>query len=119
MGLAEKTNEINIILLKYGYIKSLCIEKQTDDYESYKSNLVLLLCEFPFDDNSKHLRIKFKNIKDLKLGDLEGILKIVIGIQDISSYQLEGIKYKVAENENEQFNFLCSSFMYEMVEYTF
>ncbi|GAB5375151.1 MAG: hypothetical protein AcusKO_16130 [Acuticoccus sp.] len=47
---------------------------------------------------------------DVKIGDINGLKGVFIDIEDVSGYQIEGVRYKVWEYENGMFNFYCQEF---------
>ena len=47
----------------------------------------------------------------------DGLVKHYINITDVSDHQMEGIRYKVKEEENEVFSFYCRTFEYEILSY--
>lgn len=59
----------------------------------------------------KSVEIEFIGVHELVLENFENLLKVTIDIIDISSFQLEGIKYKVSECENNLFSFMCNDIL--------
>lgn len=59
--------------------------------------------------------MSFFGVIDIKLGDLGGMLGMLLDIEDVHERQLEGISYSVSEQENAAFSFLCAGFCAEVV----
>lgn len=114
----DRTNnnlaEFNSIQSEFGYLLSLEITRELNDLGCTEYTVNLILCNYPDHRNSK-LLLGFTGVKNLKLGDLDGLVKNFISITDITSHQLEGIRYSVKEEENETFAFYCKTFRYEVL----
>ena len=108
--------EFDSIQNEFGYLLSLDFSRDFDDFGCTEYNVKVVLCNYPDDKNSK-LLLRFTGVKNLKFGDLDGLVKNVIRISDITSHQMEGIRYSVKEEENETFTFYCKSFSYEILQY--
>ena len=50
----------------------------------------------------------------IKLGNIENLLGMQLEIEDIRSWQNEGVSYRVLENENNAFSFNCKEFYVEL-----
>ena len=114
----DRTNnnlaEFNSIQSEFGYLLSLEITRELNDLGCTEYTVNIILCNYPDHHNSK-LLLSFTGVKNLKLGDLDGLVKNFISITDITSHQLEGIQYSVKEEENETFAFYCKTFRYEVL----
>lgn len=99
---------------KFGYIESIEIFKDIED-QSLTNNLKMTLFNYPYVKGDRKLSITFLNIKDLELGELDGLFKVVFSITDISSYQIENIRYKIVENENDLLLFSCKDFKFSFI----
>ncbi|MBO0455541.1 hypothetical protein JZO77_02125 [Enterococcus hulanensis] len=94
---------------KFGFIESVKIYKDIKD-EHYVNYLEISFFNYPYVEGDKKMLITFQNISDLNLGNLDGLLKTVFSITDISSYQMENVKYKVVDDENNLVCFNCKDF---------
>ena len=101
--------------LKFGYIESVTIYKNIED-DSMVNNLKISFFKYPHNIGYKKLLVIFNNVQELKIKELEGLYKTVLSITDISSYQMENIKYKVTEDENALICFNCNDFNFALVE---
>lgn len=69
---------------------------------------------YQLDGNVQQLHIKFTNAFDIKLNRLEGLPSLLVDIEDVIGMQLEGGKYRVAEQEERAFSFYCGDFFTEL-----
>ncbi|CAJ1317641.1 hypothetical protein [Paenibacillus nuruki] len=77
-------------------------------------NIEVILCNTFVEGNSK-MRITFLHARDINIGSLEGILTLMIKINDVSKDQMEDINYRIVEEENLTFSFYCKDFDFEMI----
>ena len=59
---------------------------------------------------SDRLRLVFAGVRDLRIGELEGLLRYMIDIRSITAAQVEGRNYRLVEGEYDAFSFVCESF---------
>lgn len=92
---------------QYGYLETFKLHRDIhkDGCSDYSIELQMRSTMDISDD--KRLYLSFSGIKELKIGDLEGLLSLLIDIRPMQEYQLEGVNYKVVESEYEAFSFLC------------
>ena len=92
---------------QYGYLEAFKLYR--DIFKEGCSDYFLELQMRSISDFSdqKRLHLFFSGIKELKIGNLEGLLGLLIDIRSVQEYQLENVKYKVVESEYEAFSFLC------------
>jgi len=57
----------------------------------------------------KRLRLEFRNVRELRLGNMEYLQECVVCIANIKQDQLEGLFYRVSEVED-QIRFCCRDF---------
>lgn len=105
--------------LKFGYIESLTIHKNIEEQNNLVNNLKISFFSYPYTLGDKKLVMDFQNVKDLKIKDLDGLFKTVLSITDISSYQMEGINYRIVEDENSLFSFECKNFDFSVLDTSF
>ena len=89
----------------YKYIKEIHLSRDLDCEEGLFYSLKLVLSEYPY--TYEDFTILFEDIQDIQLSDLNNCFAIGIKIEDISSYNLEGIHFKVEEVGEELFSFSC------------
>lgn len=99
---------------EFGYLESINLSRniKEDGCSDYSLNIVLK--GYPFYEGDQTLILTFWGVRNLKIGDLDGLLKLLFSITDISESQMEGIKYRVKEDENELFSFYCKTFEFEI-----
>jgi hypothetical protein len=62
------------------------------------------------DPSSPRLVLTFEGVRDIKLGRLEGLFKFNLNIRPIRNHQLEGLNYRVIEEEYDALSFSCRAF---------
>ena len=97
---------INNTQERCGFIKNLSLFRDINNTNYERFDLELVLVAYP-NTNDDELKIIFEGICDLRFGNICDMFKIIIDIEDISSYQIEDIHYKVSELENSMFSFSC------------
>lgn len=99
---------------KFGYIESVTIYKDVEK-ENMTNHLKISLFHYPYVKGDKRLVVTFQNIIDLKIKELNGLFNTVFSIIDISSYQIENIKFKIVEDENNLLCFSCKDFEFSII----
>lgn len=100
---------------KFGYLQSINLLRDINNDGCSSFSLEIVLCGFPYYQGDQKLKLKFDGVRELKIGDLDGLLKIFINLRDISENQMEGIRLKVKEDENDLFSFYCQDFIYDIL----
>ena len=100
--------------IKYGDLQTISLHRYLDEVGCLRDCVDLILCDYTSSHNSKFF-IKFFDVKDFKLGEINMMVFIQIYISDISSRQMEDINFKVSEEENDLFSFYCKSFTFEEI----
>lgn len=95
---------------QYGYLQSFKLGRKI--YREGCSDYFLELQMRSISDFSEknRLYLSFSGVKELKIGNLEGLLCLLIDIRSIKENQFEDVKYKVIDSEYEAFSFLCVDF---------
>lgn len=99
----------------FGYLQSIELSRDFNENGCTEYSLSIVLCDYPYHEGNQKLLLTFLGVKNLKFGDLDGLVKHFINITDVSDHQMEGIKYKVREDENDLFSFYCKTFQYEIL----
>jgi hypothetical protein len=60
---------------------------------------------------SRRLRISFTGVRNLKIGEIAGILFYVLDVRSLRGAQLEDINFEVVESKYQAFSFLCKEFV--------
>lgn len=98
---------------KYGYLKEMYLKRDITDEGCTDYQLRIVLADFPFYEGDEVLKIIFNGVKDLKIGNLEGLFILVFDIIDVSNRQLENIKYRIYEIEQKALSFYCKEIIFE------
>ena len=93
----------------YGYIKSMEIHREIDKEECSKFDVKLTLVKFPCWDADDSFEIIFERVSNLKIGNIENLLKVLMQITFIGDYQREDENYMVTESEYDLFSFSCKN----------
>lgn len=100
---------------EFGYIESFNLNRSLSEEVCSEYVLKVTLIDYPFCEGDHKFLISFSGVRGLKIGNLEGLFKLDISISDITEDQMEGINYKVKEEENELFSFYCEKFEFEIL----
>jgi len=87
-------SEFNRIQNEFGYLISVELKREFNEMGCTDYCLNAVLCNYPDDRNAK-LLLRFTGVRNLKFGNLDGLVKNFISIADISTYQIEGVNTKV------------------------
>jgi len=66
-------------------------------------------------DQVEDLRLRCTNALEIKIGDIESMSGLRLEIEDIKNRQLEGVSYRITEQEEDSFSFNCSEFYVELM----
>lgn len=95
-------------------LESLHAYRDLSKENSLEYNIDVILCTTFIKENTK-MRITFQNARDINIGSLEGILTLMIKINDVTKDQMEDINYRIVEEENLTFSFYCKDFDFEII----
>ena len=90
---------------KFCYLESVKLNRNINENGCSEYFIDVVLCDCPFYAGDNKLLINFEGVKDIQIGHVEGLLKLLITIVNVSESQLENIRFKVKEDENNQFTF--------------
>jgi hypothetical protein len=102
---------------EFAYLHSFQLSRKMDEVFCSDYILRIVLCGQPYKETDKEMLLTFSGVKNLKIGDLGGMVRLFIHVLDIADSQMEGITYKVSEEENELFSFYCQKVEYEITEF--
>ena len=60
--------------------------------------------------SSSLLKLEFSGVRDITIGELNGLLRYIIEISSLENFQVEGGRFKITESEYDAFSFLCDTF---------
>ncbi|WP_240416815.1 hypothetical protein [Paenibacillus periandrae] len=102
--------------MEFGYLQSFNLYRNLSGIGSSEYTLKITSCDYPLYEGNQKFLITFLGVRNLKIRDFEGLFKLIITIDDISKDQIEGINYKVIEEEYETFSFICEKFEFEIIQ---
>ncbi|MGO4545383.1 hypothetical protein AB4Z29_11315 [Paenibacillus sp. 2TAB23] len=111
----ELISSFNVLHDQFRYLHSYHYSRKFSEDGGIEQNFIITLCNYPYYENDQILAVTFLNVFELKIGNIWGILNLYIDIVDISKDQLEGIRFKVKEDEEDSFSFYCQTFEFEVV----
>lgn len=100
---------------EFGYLQSIKLMRDLNDDNHSNYYLNIILSSYPFYKKNQKLLLTFTGVKNIKIDNLEGLYKLLINIRDISGNQMEGINYRVKEEENDMFSFYCKKFEFQII----
>jgi hypothetical protein len=96
---------------QYGFVQSFNVEKRKGDSGYLQCNVELILVsDFDFVAERPHLKLKFIQVTDLRVEDLNSTFGVLLNIYDISANQLEDQNFKVIDEENKMISLSCNDF---------
>jgi hypothetical protein len=112
----DKVNRfLSVRPVRFGYIVRFAIEKSFK-WDSTASCIVEVTLSSKVEPDSPQLKLKFLRATEVKIGDLNATVGCVVAIQDISDRGLEGITYRVVDEEAQCFSLNCQDFEFEVLE---
>jgi hypothetical protein len=93
----------------YCFLELLSIRQCVDPKEWAGLDLAMRLSS-SFGSDAKRLQLDFTGVRDLKIGSLDGLMRYAIDIRSIAERQLEGLSYRVVEEEWGLVSFACADF---------
>jgi hypothetical protein len=100
---------------EFGYLQSINLYRNINEGGCSEYSLNISLCGYPFYEGNQKLLLTFLGVRNFKIGDLEGLFKLILNITNVSEHQMEGINYRVKEDENELFSFYCEIFEFQII----
>ncbi|MFT5429575.1 MAG: hypothetical protein ACI9OJ_000246 [Myxococcota bacterium] len=91
------------------FLDAFSLERDLDGAHDSPYRLRIRLAQ-AVDDNTERLEVEFVGVRGLKCGELDRPFNSHLQILDVSQDQLDGISFRVVEEENEMFSFWCSNF---------
>ncbi|GHU12335.1 hypothetical protein FACS1894185_6670 [Betaproteobacteria bacterium] len=95
----------------YSYLKAISFVRDFDESSAYRGEIVLA----SLDENGDML-IEFANAIGVKIGNITHMHGVLVEIEDVSSWQWEGVLFRIRDVEEDTFSFLCGDFSVEIVD---
>lgn len=74
---------------KYGYINAINIFRKISGEDCFDYDLKLTLCEYPCWDEENQFNLIFRGIRNLKIGDIDNLLKVYMSIRIVSDKKMK------------------------------
>ncbi len=107
----QKFNSINPAIFRF--ITRLFVEKVAKTGYGIQFNVEVSLAK-SLDPGADRLTVRFFESADLRLGDLNPTVGALLTIYDIAERQLEGLAYRVVDEEAGYFSLNCLDFEFEV-----
>ncbi len=95
----------------FGYLERIELVQDVDPVKCNGFQLTIVL-RSGTDSSSPALRLEFKGARDIRIGDLGGLVCYMLEIRCIEERQLEGLRFEVTESEYDAFSFVCEAFAF-------
>ena len=102
--------------IQFGFLESLNLSREILSEGCSDYLLDIKMRTFPRKSDTHKLSLSFWGVRNLRLGNLEGLTNWFIEIRSIHEHQLEDLEYRVIESENEAFSFYCKDFKATIVD---
>ncbi|AIQ46695.1 hypothetical protein R70723_13065 [Paenibacillus sp. FSL R7-0273] len=99
----------------FGYLTSFQLTRASE-LDDFRTTLQITLAQSTF-DYEEQLLITFTGVSELETGQLAGLVCwLYFDITDISKDQLENLRFKVVEYENNIFRLYCRQITFEIIK---
>jgi hypothetical protein len=112
---SDVISEFNNIQKDFAFLQSINLSRDFNENGCSEYSLNIVLSDYPYYEGNQKLLLTFFGVRNFNTGDLDGLVRHFIHITDVLDHQMEGIKYKVREDENDVFSFYCNTFEYEIL----
>lgn len=92
---------------KYPFLERFELTRTVESSRCSDYVLTLVLGQALPTAGGRHLRLVFTGVRDLHLGRLEGFCHLQIEVRSVRDHQLEDLRYRVVEEEEQSFAFYC------------
>ena len=102
--------------IRFSHLESVELRRVLNadyDYDGTYSLSITLLAELRA--SSERARLDFFGVADIKIGDLNGAKYFLFEITDESHRQLENLRFRVVESEEDAFKFWCRDFEFTIL----
>ena len=98
-----------------GYIETLNLSRSMEEKSEKEYAITLVLSTCPYEKDDLRVELKFNEVKDFKIGNINNFYKIFIEVSDVSERQLEDIKYIVEDVEHSTIFVQCNEIQYKYI----
>jgi hypothetical protein len=100
---------------RFKYLVRCVVEKLPQWYGTASCDVEVVLND-EFTPESSQLKLKFIHSTDVEIGNLNGTVRCVVVVRDISDRGLEGVTFRIIEEEAKCFSLNCQDFEFEVLE---
>lgn len=111
----EEKSKLYEMVKATGYIESLNLSRLLEEKSSKEYNITLILSTCPYDEDDLRVELKFNEVKDFKIGNINNFYKVFIEVNDISDRQLENIRYVAEDVEHGTIFVQCNEIQYKYI----
>ena len=111
----EEKNKLYEMVKATGYIEALNLSRSMEEKSSKEYNITLTLSTCPYEKGYLRAELKFNEVKDFKIGNINNFYKLFIEVSDISNRQLEGIRYIAEDVEHGSLFVQCNEIQYKYI----
>jgi hypothetical protein len=98
----------------YRFLKAINFSRKISNEKCYGYDVEILLSKCSSEDDAD-LRIQCTNAFDIKINNIEGMLGLLVDIEDVKGKQIESGNYRILEQEEDAFSFYCEDFFVELI----
>lgn len=99
---------------RFKYLESMELHRIVDDTSAETYRLSITLLEEPQAFSERAL-FEFFGVRELRIGSLDGLLGLLFEVRDETCRQLEDLKFRVVESEQQAFTFWCRDFEFRLL----
>ncbi|WP_251208400.1 hypothetical protein [Acetatifactor aquisgranensis] len=99
-----------------GYIETLNLSRSMEEKSAKEYNITLVLSACPYEKDDLRVELKFNEVTDFKIGNINNFYKIFIEVSDMSDCQLEGIRYIAEDVEHGTIFVQCNEIQYKYIK---
>lgn len=92
------------------FLKELHFKRELGDEGANNYDVSISFSTFPSYESIGKLEVKFVNVGNIKIDNINGLHQFLVSIEDISMDQVEGFKYRVTDIAGGNISFLCDDF---------
>lgn len=100
---------------RFRFLEAFALTRMLEDGSASAYQLELRLASNPV-AGAPRLAMQFEGVCNLQIGDLEGLMGLLVEIRSIAIHGLEALRYRVVESEADAFSFDCASLHFEIVD---
>lgn len=100
----------------YRFLKSISLSRNISHEGCTNYDLELVLGKLLDGDGIEYLKVFSTGVTEINIGEIGGMFGLLVNIEDIRDRQLEGISFRISEQENNAFSFNCANFYASLID---